>query len=177
MDSSCSSLICPYKTECNSFKYMKFSVYLFHIVICQLSIRLIHKYIGVMPVETKVVAISDPQYRACQHANRQICRIILPLQPLANVPSCVTALYAKNYQAIKEQYSLVISHMPHIFVPIVVTSNLWIIPSNPKAQGSTMTIICTDQATSTVHLQQPFHILRIPPTAVLHLDTSTCPTL
>ena len=31
----------PYKTEHNSFKYMKFSVYQFHTVTCQLSRRLI----------------------------------------------------------------------------------------------------------------------------------------
>ena len=41
MDSSCYSLMFPYKTEHNSFKYMKFSVYQFHTVACQLSIRLI----------------------------------------------------------------------------------------------------------------------------------------
>ena len=33
----------------------------------------------------------------------------------------------------------------------------------PQAQGSTMTIICPDKATSTVPLQQPFHILRLSP--------------
>ena len=49
------------------------------------------------------------------------------------------------------------------YVPIAVTSNLWIIPSNPQTQASTMTIICTDMATSTEPLQQPFHILRLSP--------------
>ena len=53
--------------------------------------------------------------------------------------------------------------MPHTNVPIAVTSNLWIIPSNSQIQGSTMTKICPDKATSTVHLQQPFHILRLSP--------------
>ena len=60
-----------------------------------------HKYIGVMYDDTKGVAISDVQYRACQPANRQFCRIDAPFQPLANLPLCVTALYAKNVQAIK----------------------------------------------------------------------------
>ena len=83
-----------------------------------------YKYIGVMYDETKAVAISDLQYRACQHANGQFFRINAPFQPLANQPSCVTALYAKNEQAVKEQCSLVISHMPHTFVPIAVASNL-----------------------------------------------------
>ena len=53
--------------------------------------------------------------------------------------------------------------MPHTYMPIAITSNLWIIPSNPQTQGSTMTIICPDKAISTVPLQQPFQILRISP--------------
>ena len=101
--------------------------------------------------------------RAWQHANRQLCRINAPFQPLANLPLCVTALCAKNDQAIKEQCSLVISHMPHIFVPISVDSNLWIIPSNPQTLELMMTVICPEKATSTVPLQQPFHILRLSP--------------
>ena len=56
-----------------------------------------------------------------------------------------------------------ISHIPHAFVPIAVTSNLWIILSNPRTLQLTITIICPDKATSTVHLQQPFHILKLPP--------------
>ena len=79
------------------------------------------------------------------------------------LPSCVTTLYAKNNQAIKEQCPLVISHMPCMYIPIVVTSNFRIIPSNPQTQGSTMTIICPDKTTSTVPLQQSFNILRLSP--------------
>ena len=113
--------------------------------------------------ETKAVATKDLQYRACQHANRQFCRMDAPFQPLTNLPSCITALYAKNNQAIKERCSLVISHMPHTFICIAVTSNLWIILSNPQTLGSTMTIICPDKATSTEPLQKPFHILGLSP--------------
>ena len=83
-----------------------------------------YKCIGVAYKETKAVAITNLQYRACQHTNGQFCQINAPFQPLANLPSCVSALYAKNNQTIKEQYSLVISHMPHTYVPIAVTSNL-----------------------------------------------------
>ena len=46
--------------------------------------------------ETKAVAITDQQYIACQHANRQFCRINAPFQPLTNPPSCITALCSKN---------------------------------------------------------------------------------
>ena len=90
------------------------------------------KYIGVTYGETKEVAITNLQYRACHHANGQFCRINAPFQPLTNPPSCITTLYSKNDQAIKEQCSLIISHIPPTYIPIVVTSNLWIIPSNPR---------------------------------------------
>ena len=56
-----------------------------------------------------------------------------------------------------------ISHAPCTFIPIAVTSNLWTIPSNPHILGSTMTIISPDEATSTVPLQQAFHILKLSP--------------
>ena len=58
-----------------------------------------YKYIALMYDETKAVAISDLQYRACQYANGQFCMInapFQPFQPLTNPPSCVTALHAKN---------------------------------------------------------------------------------
>ena len=64
-----------------------------------------YKYIGVTYDETKAVAISDLQYRACQHAKGQFCRVNAPFQHLSNLSSLVTALYAKNGQAIKEQCS------------------------------------------------------------------------
>ena len=61
-----------------------------------------HKYIGMTYDETKAVAIMDQQYIACQHANRQSCKINAPFQPLTNPPSCITAMYAKIDQAIRE---------------------------------------------------------------------------
>ena len=94
-------------------------------------------------------------------SNRQFCRINAPFKPLTIPPSCITALYAKNDQAIKEQCSLAISHAPCTFVPIAVTSNLWIILSNPQTLASAMTIIYPEKANSTVSLQQPFHILML----------------
>ena len=53
-----------------------------------------------------------------------------------------------------------------MFVPMTVTSNLWIIPPNPQTLGSGIKIICPDKATSTVPLQQPFHILRLTPACI-----------
>ena len=83
-----------------------------------------HRYIGVTYNKAKVVAITDQQYIPCHHANGQFCRTNAPFQPLMNPPSCITALYAKSDQAIREQCSLSIPHVPHTFIPVAVTSNL-----------------------------------------------------
>ena len=54
--------------------------------------------------------------------------------------------------------------MPHTYIPISLTSSLWIIPSHLLILQSILTIICPDKANSTVHLQQPFYMLRLSPT-------------
>ena len=56
-----------------------------------------------------------------------------------------------------------ISHAPHAFIPVAVTSNLWIIPWNSETLGSTIMIICSDKAMSTVPLEQTFITLRLYP--------------
>ena len=58
---------------------------------------------------------------------------------------------------------MTICHVPCTFLPIADTSNLCITPSNPQTLGSAIMIICPDKTTSTVPLQQPFHILRLSP--------------
>ena len=77
-----------------------------------------HRYIGVTYDETKAVAIMAQEDIAFQHANGQFCRIKAPFQPFTNTPLCITALYAKNDQAIRKQCSLSISHAPHTFIPV-----------------------------------------------------------
>ena len=53
------------------------------------------KYLRITQDETMAVEISPQQFRICQEANRQFCTIPTLLQPLANPPSCITALYVK----------------------------------------------------------------------------------
>ena len=53
--------------------------------------------------KTKVVEISEQQFITCQQANGQLCSINIPLQPLANPPSCIAAIYAKNKVGIKKK--------------------------------------------------------------------------
>ena len=54
------------------------------------------KYLGVTKDATMAVELSSTQFQACQVANSLFCSIIIPLQPLANPPSCIAALYAKS---------------------------------------------------------------------------------
>ena len=63
------------------------------------------KYLGISYDETKAIEILEQQLTICQQANRQICNIDTPLQPLSNSPSCITAIYAKNKAGVEHQCS------------------------------------------------------------------------
>ena len=52
-------------------------------------------------------------------------------------------------------------HIHSYLLQLPQTSGLF--PSNHETLGSAIMIICPDKATSTVPLQQPFHILRLSP--------------
>ena len=58
------------------------------------------KYLGVTYDKTKAMDIPEEQFKLCKEANRQFCPFMTPLQPLANPPSCVAALYTKNSREI-----------------------------------------------------------------------------
>ena len=60
------------------------------------------KYLGITYDKTKAVEISEDQFSTYQKANGQFCSINAPLQPLTNLPSCVTAIYAKNKAGIEK---------------------------------------------------------------------------
>ena len=107
--------------------------------------------------------ITEQQYSTCLHAKGQFCKIDATFQPLTYPPSCIAALYVKNDQEIGVQHSLSIFHTPPAFTPITVTSNHWILIPTPTMQGSTVTMICPDKATSLTLFQQPFHIQVLQP--------------
>ena len=87
--------------------------------------------------------ITKQPYSTCLHANRQFCLNGAPFQPLINPPSCIAALYTRNYQEIGAQCSLSIFHTPPTFTPITIT----------------VPMICPDKLTSSMLFQQPFYIL------------------
>ena len=64
------------------------------------------KYLGVTKDATMAVELSTTQFQTCQEANGQFCNITTSFQPLANPPSCIAALYAKNTADITSKCSL-----------------------------------------------------------------------
>ena len=71
------------------------------------------------------VEISPHQLSICQEANGQFCNILTPFQPLANQPSCITALYTKNATSISARCSLKIIRKTHsISIPSQITPSV-----------------------------------------------------
>ena len=64
------------------------------------------RYFGVTKDATMGLELSTTQFEVCQQANGQFCHISTPFQPLANPPTCITALYAKSEASIKSKCSL-----------------------------------------------------------------------
>ena len=58
------------------------------------------KYLGITKDETMAVELSTNQFHVCQAANGQFCTIPTPLQPLANLPTCISALCTRNLASI-----------------------------------------------------------------------------
>ena len=64
------------------------------------------RYFGVTKDATMGLELSTTLFEVCQQANGQFCHISSPFQPLANPPTCITALYAKSEASIKFKCSL-----------------------------------------------------------------------
>ena len=61
------------------------------------------KSLGITYDKTHTLEILEQQFFTCQQANRQFCNINAPLQPLANPPSCIVAIYTKNKAEIEKR--------------------------------------------------------------------------
>ena len=95
------------------------------------------QYLGVTQDETMAVEISQHQFSFCQEANGQLCNIYEPLQPLANLLSCITALYTKNAATISTRCLLQIRKTQIISTPSQIAPNVWILTSTPPACRAT----------------------------------------
>ena len=85
------------------------------------------KYFGVTKDATMAVELSTTQFQACQQANGQFCHISTPFQPLANLPTCIAALYAKSKTGIASKCSLQICKTTTTNLPTQITPDIWIL--------------------------------------------------
>ena len=99
----------------------------------------------------------------CQKANRQFCSINAPFQPLANPPSCITAIYAKNKAGIENRCSLQIKNDNCVCIPTPTVPNVWILTSAPTAVSTGIMLICPEAASRFTKILTPIHILQLPP--------------
>ena len=95
-----------YRIVYNSYQFTKLLLWIFLMGILQHDMMSIPNILGVTQDESMAVEISQHQFCICQEANGQFCNVYTPLQPLANPPSCITALYAKNAAIIFTRCSL-----------------------------------------------------------------------
>ena len=120
------------------------------------------KYLGVTKDATMAVELSTTQFQACQEANGQFCSITTPFQPLANLPSCIAALYAKSTVDITSKCSLEICKASPTYLPTQKAPDVWILTTPVAAPANTMTLICPDKTMETILIQKPMHILKLP---------------
>ena len=120
-------------------------------------------YLGITYDKTKAVEISEQQFIICQQANRQFCSINTPLQPLANPPSCIAAIYAKSKAGIEKRCLLKIRNTNSATIPTPIAPNVWILTSAPMVVSTGIMIICPDEAQRFIKTQMPIHILHLPP--------------
>ena len=106
------------------------------------------EYLRITQDETMAVEISPQQFRICQEANRQFCTILTLFQPLANPPSCITALYVKNTASISARCSLQIRKSLDDSMPSQLTPSVWILTTAPSAIMATITLICLGETKS-----------------------------
>ena len=122
-----------------------------------------NKYLGITLDETSTVEIVKDQFETCQKANGQFCILNTPLLPLANPPTCVSALYAKDKDSIQRRCSLQIKKASSISIPTPIAPNVWIITLPTTAVLSGITLICPGDAPWSATPQTPIHIFWLQP--------------
>ena len=152
-----------YRTTHNSFPSIKFLLWISLMEISQHSMISVPHILGVTQDETVAVEISQHQFSICQAANGQFCNIYTPLQLLANPPSCITALYAKNATSISNRCLLQIRKTQSISLPSQITLNMWILTSAPSTVTTVLTLICSGKTTKFIIVKKPIQVLQLPP--------------
>ena len=105
------------------------------------------------------VEISPQQYIDCQGTRRQFCTIDSPFQPLTNLPTCITALYARNEVSISTRCLLQIRKAPDVSIPSQIAPCVWILTTARSAATTTVTLTCLREATEFIKIRKPIHLL------------------
>ena len=121
------------------------------------------QYLGITQDETMAVEMSPQQFSTCQEANGQFCNVVTPFQPLANPPSCITALYTKYVCSILTRCSVQIRKTQDVSILSQLTSNVWILTTLPSATTTAIRLICPGETSKFITIQKPIHILWLPP--------------
>ena len=100
------------------------------------------KYLGITRDETMAMELSSRQFQICQAANGQFCTIPTPFEPLANPPTCTSALYTRNLASITSRCSLQIRKTSDISIPSQIAPNVWTLTTAFSTPTSTITLIC-----------------------------------
>ena len=120
------------------------------------------RYFGVTKDATMGLELSATQFEVCQQANGQFCHISTPFQPLANPPTCITALYTKSEASIKSKCSLQLHKASTTSLPTQITPDVWILATPTSAPTDTISLICPEKPLETIPIRQPLHILKLP---------------
>ena len=119
------------------------------------------KYFGVTKDAAMGLELSSTQFEVCQQANGQFCHISTPFQPLANPPTCITALYTKSAANIKSKCSLQLCKATDTPLPTQITPDVWILATPASAPTDTISLICPEKPMETIPIRQPLHILKL----------------
>ena len=106
--------------------------------------------------------LSTMQFEVCQQVNGQFCHISTPFQPLANPPTCTTALYAKSEASIKLKCSLQLCKAATTSLPTEITPDVWILTTPTSTPTDTISLICPEKPMKTIPIRQPLHVLKLP---------------
>ena len=97
-----------------------------------------------------MVEILDKQYSTCKEANGQFCSIYTPFQLLANLPSCITALYSKTNASIATRCSLQVRKAQTASIPTSIAPNVWLLRSAPSTVTTGITFVCPEGPTKLI---------------------------
>ena len=111
------------------------------------------RYFGVTKDATMGLELSTTQFQTCQQANGQFCHISTPFQPLANPPTCITALYTKSKANTTSKCSLQLCKTTTTTLPTQITPDVWTLTTTAMAPVTTITLICPEKPMETIAIQ------------------------